>query len=73
MCTKTTFRWRNRTEFKNTFIAQLVVGGEKKASKNAVRVPCVPLYSILLALGNPMVDLLSIDLEGWELKVRVGR
>ena len=30
------------------------------------RVPCFPLYSILLALGNPTVDYFSLDVEGAE-------
>jgi hypothetical protein len=29
-------------------------------------VPCFPLYSILLALGNPTVDYFSLDVEGAE-------
>jgi hypothetical protein len=29
---------------------------------------CFPLYSILAALGNPTVDLLSLDIEGAELQ-----
>ncbi len=29
---------------------------------------CFPLYSILLALDNPTVDLLSLDIEGAELQ-----
>jgi hypothetical protein len=28
------------------------------------RTPCFPLYSILLALGNPKVDYFSLDIEG---------
>ena len=30
---------------------------------------CYPLYSLLLAAGNPTVDYLSLDVEGAELKV----
>ena len=30
---------------------------------------CLPLYSILLALGNPTVDYFSLDIEGAELGV----
>ena len=30
---------------------------------------CLPLYSILLALGNPRVDYLSLDVEGAEIDV----
>ena len=32
-------------------------------------IQCLPLYSILLALGNPVVDLLSLDINGAELQV----
>ena len=27
-------------------------------------VKCFPLYSVLLAIGNPVIDLLSLDIEG---------
>lgn len=37
--------------------------------RNRYTVQCLPLYSILLALGNPTVDLLSLDVEGAELAV----
>lgn len=30
---------------------------------------CLPLYSLLLALGNPTVDFLSLDIEGAEFQV----
>ena len=30
---------------------------------------CYPLYSLILAMGNPRVDFLSIDIEGAELAV----
>ena len=30
---------------------------------------CFPLYSLILAAGNPTVDYLSLDIEGGELKV----
>jgi hypothetical protein len=30
---------------------------------------CLPLYTLLLALGNPTVDLLSLDIEGPEYEV----
>jgi hypothetical protein len=33
-----------------------------------VRIQCFPFYSILLALGNPTVDLFSLDIEGAELQ-----
>jgi hypothetical protein len=30
---------------------------------------CFPLYSLLLALGNPKVDYLSLDVEGAEINI----
>ena len=44
-----------------------MVGPE--SSDQAVVVQCLPLYSLLLALGNPTVDFLSLDTEGGELEV----
>ena len=40
--------------------------GSMKESRNAL---CLSFYSILLALGNPVVDYLSLDIEGAELPV----
>ncbi|XP_018011370.1 protein Star-like [Hyalella azteca] len=40
----------------------------KKAQKSA-RVPCYPFYSVLTALGNPVVDFMTLDVEGVEMKV----
>lgn len=34
-----------------------------------VRLQCFPLYSILLALGNPVVDYFSLDVEGTEIAI----
>ena len=34
-----------------------------------IDVQCFPLYSILLALGNPTVDYFALDIEGAELPV----
>ena len=42
---------------------------EPGSSGISVRVQCLPLYSLLLALGNPTVDFLSLDTEGGELEV----
>jgi hypothetical protein len=32
-------------------------------------VQCFPLYTVLAAVGNPKIDLLSLDIEGAELEV----
>jgi hypothetical protein len=37
--------------------------------RRQIRMQCFPLYSVLLALGNPTVDLFSLDIEGAELQV----
>jgi hypothetical protein len=36
--------------------------GKIPIKKTLVR--CFPLYSIILAIGNPLVDLFSLDIEG---------
>lgn len=41
----------------------------KEIARETVTVQCFPLYSILLALGNPRVDFLSLDIEGSEMDV----
>ena len=37
--------------------------------QDGVKMQCLPLYSLLLSLGNPTVDFLSLDVEGAEYKV----
>ena len=39
-----------------------------KTFKN-FQVQCFPLYSVLMALDNPAVDYMSLDIEGAELPV----
>ena len=34
-----------------------------------VEMQCMPIYSLLLAIGNPTVDFLSLDIEGAEYQV----
>ena len=38
-------------------------------SNKISKVICFPLYAILLALGNPVVDFFSLDVEGAELPI----
>ena len=38
-------------------------------NRRSLRVQCFPLYSILMALGNPTVDYFSLDIEGAEFPV----
>ena len=44
---------------------------QKEVESNAKvsTVVCLPLYTILLAVGNPIVDFFSLDVEGVELDV----
>ena len=41
----------------------------KKIIKKTHKALCLPLYSILLAMGNPTVDYFSLDVEGAELSI----
>ena len=34
-----------------------------------ITIQCVPLYSVIQALGNPRIDFLSLDIEGADLQV----
>ena len=34
------------------------------------KLQCYPLYSLLMAMGNPTVNLLSLDIEGSEFEVQ---
>ena len=34
-----------------------------------IQVQCFPLYSVLLAMGNPTIDYMSLDIEGGEIPV----
>jgi hypothetical protein len=38
-------------------------------TRRTIKMQCLPLYSMLLALGNPTVDYMSLDIEGSELQV----
>ena len=38
-------------------------------TENSARLQCLPLYSALLAMGNPTVHYFSLDIEGAELPV----
>jgi hypothetical protein len=40
---------------------------ESKAK--VIKVTCLPLYTILLSVGNPAVDFFSLDVEGAELEI----
>ena len=38
-------------------------------NQRTVKAQCFPLYSLLMAVGNPKVDLFSLDIEGAEMPV----
>ena len=38
-------------------------------TENSANIQCFPLYSLLLAMGNPTVHYFSLDIEGAELGV----
>ena len=46
-----------------------VQGSEMYVHQRTIRMQCFPLYSILKAIGNPRVDLFSLDIEGAEFQV----
>ena len=54
-------------------IAGGIVNAEKEGKNypgilgRRIRVQCFPLYSVLMALGNPTVHYFSLDIEGAEL------
>ena len=39
--------------------------------KRQITVQCFPLYSVLKAIGNPIVDYFSLDIEGPEFQVGI--
>ena len=43
--------------------------GSNDTQSDTVEMQCLPLYSLLLSLGNPTVDFLSLDIEGAEFQV----
>ena len=42
---------------------------DRPYNRRSIRLQCFPLYSILMALGNPKVDYFSLDIEGAEFPV----
>ena len=59
-------------DFSTTSSSKNTIGGILNSSDEKVKdvtMQCLPLYSILLALGNPTVDFLSLDIEGAEYQV----
>ena len=50
-------------------IGRDVPNSERVYHRRTIRVQCFPLYSVLMALGNPRVDYFSLDIEGAEFPV----
>ena len=44
-------------------------GISKEKGHSQYKTQCLPIYSLILAAGNPTVDYLSLDIEGAEIKV----
>ena len=44
--------------------------GGIRDTENSIEMQCLPLYSILQAMGNPTVNYFSLDIEGAELQVK---
>jgi len=64
------------------YVSGILVEGKQKPSRmegdpnrphmfyeRTIEVQCFPLYSVLMALGNPHIDYFSLDIEGAELPV----
>ena len=45
-------------------LTQRLRGANSQDPNVKTLVRCFPLYSILLAIGNPTIDLFSLDIEG---------
>ena len=45
------------------------IAGNATEEDMLVEMQCLPLYSLLLSMGNPTVDFLSLDIEGAEFQV----
>ena len=44
--------------------------GGIRDTEHSIEMQCLPLYSILQAMGNPTVNYFSLDIEGAELQVK---
>jgi len=43
---------------------------KSKVEKRVYNISCFPLETMLAAVDNPVIDYFSLDVEGFELKVR---
>ena len=44
--------------------------GGIREGEHSIDMQCLPLFSIIQAMGNPTVNYFSLDIEGAELKVK---
>jgi len=44
-----------------------------KVEKRVYNISCFPLETMLAAVNNPVIDYFSLDVEGFEMKVRSDR
>jgi hypothetical protein len=45
------------------------IGTEETGPSDGAKIQCLPLYSLLLALDNPTVNYMSLDIEGGEFQI----
>lgn len=58
--------WRNEEDNNDMMSMGGIVTDQRDTS---VKMQCIPLYSILLAIGNPTINYFSLDIEGAEFAV----
>ena len=56
-------------QFRSHIFQNLPETFEYPFHRRPIRMQCFPLFSVLMAMGNPTVDLFSLDIEGAELPV----
>ena len=56
-------------DFFSTLREKSMAGLVPGPTDNSFKMQCLPLYSLLLAMGNPTVHYFSLDIEGAELAV----
>ena len=59
------FDWAEATD-----IIPSMAGLVPEPGESSIRLQCLPLASLVLAMGNPTVHYFSLDIEGAELQVQ---
>ena len=62
------FDWSGATD-----IIPSMAGLVPEPGERSIRLQCLPLASLVLAMGNPTVHYFSLDIEGAELQVQRNR